>query len=77
MFQTLSMASNCAKHERTAQRNNNPRIFAALKSLLDELDKSGSLNITTEDIGEQGCWIPLERELPKAKPLGGDSDDNS
>ena len=77
MFQTLSMTYNCAKHERAAQRDSNLGIFTALKSLLDELDKSGSLDITAEDIGEQGCWIPQERELPKAKPLGGDSDDDS
>jgi hypothetical protein len=77
MFQTLSTTYNCAKHERAAQRDSNLGIFTALKSLLDELDKSGSLDITAEDIGEQGCWIPQERELPKAKPLGGDSDDDS
>ena len=77
MFQTLSKAYNCTKQERAAQRDSNIGIFTALKSLLDELDKSGSLDITAEDIGEQGCWIPLEHELPKAKPLVGDSDDDS
>lgn len=62
--QTLNKVGGYIKANREPQRSNAINVFKSLVLLLEELDVCGCLDITPEDIGEQGCWIPMERTMP-------------